>query len=408
MQDPSISQPTTATRGKSQRLYYLDWLRIMATLGVFLFHVSNTFNGTNAEISNAESSDLVLIIQTFFYPWGMPLFFLLSGVGSYFALRKRTTIQFTRERTMRLLVPFFVGTILLGPVQLYFSWRHKTETGVFDGSLLDFASVRLGYPFPKVIGAVGYHMWFLGFLFLFSLLAIPIFAWFKGDSGQRFIGRLAGICEHRGAILLFILPLAVVRLVLQPFFPQIQDWADFFVYWMFFLLGYLFIADERFTRAVRRDWGILLGVGIAAFMAGTAISLLYGSFGLEDPPRTSWDFLMWLIISVCAWCWTAFMLFIGMRYMDRDSRTLRYGQDTLLPFFVLHQAVILVIAYYVVQWQASILVKFLVIALGAFAVSLGITEFIIKRVPFLRTLFGMKAGPPRKSQIDQSSTTPAA
>lgn len=93
------------------------------------------------------------------------------------------------------------------------------------------------------------------------------------------------------------------------------------------------------------------------------------------------------------------MLFIGMRYMDRDSRTLRYGQETLLPFFVLHQAVILVIAYYVVQWQASILVKFLVIALGAFAVSLGITEFIIKRIPILRTLFGMKTDKSPKAQV---------
>jgi len=129
------------------------------------------------------------------------------------------------------------------------------------------------------------------------------------------------------------------------------------------------------------------------------IGLAYGSFGLEDPPRTSWDFLMWFIISVCAWCWTAFMLFIGMRYMDRDSRTLRYGQTTLLPFFVLHQAVILVIAYYVVQWQAGIFIKFMVIALGAFAVSLGITELIIKRVPLLRILFGMKAETHPKAQV---------
>ena len=62
-------------------------------------------------------------------------------------------------------------------------------------------------------------MWFLGFLFAFSLLALPLFIWLKGEAGRSFVSRLAGLCERRGAILLFILPLAVVRLGLQPFFP---------------------------------------------------------------------------------------------------------------------------------------------------------------------------------------------
>ena len=65
------------------------------------------------------------------------------------------------------------------------------------------------------------------------------------------------------------------------------------------------------------------------------------------------------------------MLFIGMRYLDRDSQALRYGQATLLPFFVVHQPVILAIAYFVVQWQAGILLKLLVVVLGAFVVPSG-------------------------------------
>jgi hypothetical protein len=232
-------------------------------------------------------------------------------------------------------------------------------------------------------------MWFLGFLFFFSLLAIPLFVWLKGETGRRVISRLARLCEHRGAILLFILPLAIVRLGLQPFFPELQDWADFFYFGAFFVLGYLLFADERFSRAIRRDWRILLGVGIAAFLAGTAIGMSFG-FELEKPPRMFWEFLEWGLIVACSWCWTAFMLYIGMRYLDHDSQALRYGQATLLPFFVVHQPAILAIAYFVVQWEAPIAIKLLVVVLGAFVVSIGLTELVIKRVHILRVLFGMK------------------
>jgi glucan biosynthesis protein C len=374
------------------RLYYLDWLRVLATLGVFLFHASNVFAGTGFEIANTESSDLILLIGVFFYPWGMPLFFLVAGAASWFALRRRSAGQFTRERTFRVLVPFFTGTILLGPIQLYLSWLHRTQTGVFDGTLLDFVAVRLAYPFPKILGALGYHMWFLGFLFFYSLLSLPLFIWFKGETGRRVISRLARLCERRGAILLFILPPAAVRLGLQPLFPRLQDWAEFFTFGTFFVLGYLLFADERFSRAIRRDWRILLGAGMVAWLAGTAIGYSFG-FEIEKSPRVFWEFLTWGLIAACGWCWTAVMLFIGMRYLDRDSKALRYGQATLLPFFLVHQPAILAVAYFVVQWEATIAIKLLVVVLGAFVVSIGLTELVIKRVGILRVLFGMKAPP---------------
>jgi glucan biosynthesis protein C len=405
MQSPVLSTQTGSTTQKSVRLHYLDWLRVLATLGVFLFHAINVFGPFEFEINNAQRSDVILLIQVFFFPWGMPLFFLVAGAASWFALRRRSAVQFTRERTFRVLVPFFTGTILLGPIQLYLSWSHRSATGAWDGSFVEFVAVRLSYPFPKILGAIGYHMWFLGFLFFFSLLALPLFVWLKGERGRRFVSRLAGLCERRGAILLFILPLAVIRLGLQPFFPQLQSWADFFYFGAFFVLGYLLFADERFCRAIRRDWGILLGVGIAAFLAGTAIGMSL-VFEIEKPPRVFWEFLMWGLIVICGWCWTAFMLYIGMRYLDRDSRALRYGQATLLPFFVVHQPAILAIAYFVVQWEAPVAIKLLVVVLGAFVVSIGITELVIKRVGILRVLFGMKARP-RTPVVQPLEATPA-
>jgi surface polysaccharide O-acyltransferase-like enzyme len=392
MQVSSVSQQTEGAVRDTRRLYYLDWLRVIAILGVFLFHASNVFNTANFEIKNVEQSEAITFIQAFFFPWGMPLFFLIAGAGTWFALRRRTASEFTRERTLRLLVPFFVGTLLLGPIQLYLSWRHRIQTGVFGGTFFAFVVDRLWGIDPQLFGAIGYHMWFLGYLFTFSLLALPLFIWFKGERGRHAISGLARLSEQRGAILLFIIPLAMVRMSIQPFFPEEHHWADFFTFGAFFVLGYLLFTDLRFAQAIRRDWPILLAVGTAAFLGAMAIGLSFESFSIEMAPRTPVEFLFWGLITACGWCWTAVMLFVGMRFLDRDNRGLQYGQEALLPFFVIHQPVIIVIAFFVVQWSVGIWPKMLVVFVGSFLISIGIVELIIKRVGTLRVLFGMKAG----------------
>jgi glucan biosynthesis protein C len=408
MQNSIASQQTGSAAHEvreSRRLYYLDWLRIIATLGVCLFHVFDVFSTAGFEIKNAEQSEVITIILGIVFPWGMPLFFVIAGAGSWFALRRRSAGQFTRERTLRLLVPFLTGTLLLGPIQIYLSWRHRIETGVFAGSLGEFVMDRLASIGPKLFGAIGYQMWFLGFLFAFSLLALPLFIWLKGETGHRVISRLAGLCEHRGGILLFILPLVAARLVLHPFFPLQHDWADFISFGLFFVLGYLVFADARFACAIRRDWPILLGVGLVTTLAFGMLILSLGSVDLEASPRALPEFLLWACVAAAGWCGAAFMLFIGMRFLDHDSKALRYGQATLLPFFVLHQTVMLAIAYFVVQWNVGILPKLLVVLIGSVVVCVGLIELVIKRVGILRILFGMKAEQVVQAQAVTASRT---
>ena len=398
-QSQVVSLQTDSTVHNAARLYYVDWLRVIATLGVFLFHASNVFNVGDFVIKNAETSMVVTIFQGFFFPWGMPLFFLIAGAGTWFALRRRSAGQYARERTGRLLMPFIFGSILFGPIQLFLEWSNKTQRGVRQGPFLDFVKARPWSAGPRFFGVVGYHMWFLGFLFCFSLLSLPLFLWFKGAAGQRFISRMARLCERRGGILLFILPLALVRLGLHPFFPYEHDWADFFCFMSFFILGYLLFADRQFAQAIRRDWPITLGVGIAAFLAFAAITLLTGDVNIEAGPRTLLDFVWWGLVAVNGWCWTAFVLFIGMRYLNHTNKWLQYGQEAILPFFVVHQTVIVVIAYFVVQWNTGMLPKMLVVFAGSFVVSIGLYELIIKRVGILRVMSGMKARHPDRAQV---------
>ena len=58
MQNPAVSQQRDPAASRAVRLHYLDWLRVIATLGVFLFHASNVFNTAKFEIKNAEVSEI--------------------------------------------------------------------------------------------------------------------------------------------------------------------------------------------------------------------------------------------------------------------------------------------------------------------------------------------------------------
>jgi surface polysaccharide O-acyltransferase-like enzyme len=129
------------------------------------------------------------------------------------------------------------------------------------------------------------------------------------------------------------------------------------------------------------------------FFAAGALDLAVEWMEASDTPGF---YLLWSIWAINSWCWTVFMLYIGMRYLNFTNNWLKYGQETILPFYLLHQPVIIIIAYYVVQWNAGITLKLLVVVVGSLVVTLGLIEFLIKRINFLRKLFGLK---PREASL---------
>jgi len=371
------------------RLHYLDWLRVLAILGVFLFHTVRPFDQIPWEINNAEPSILATLLFVLFLPWGMPLFFFLSGAGTWFALRRRAAGQYAVERVQRLLIPFIVGCILLSPIQFYFQWLHLSQTGTSVGTLGEFFLKRQVVLGPRVFGWAGYHLWFLGFLFIYSLIALPLFMWFKRDGGQRTIDWLVRLGQRRGGLLLFVIPLVIIQLVLRPYYPDYGDWADFVTMLAFFVYGYVLYADERFAQAVLRDWRLWFVAGVLS----TIFILAGGAAGIVtewlDSPGTPGFYLGWSVWGLNSWCWALFILCVGMRYLDFTNRWLVYGQETILPLYLLHHPVIIAIAFFVVQWNVGITVKWLVVVLGSFLVTLGLVE-VVKRMKVFRALFGMK------------------
>jgi peptidoglycan/LPS O-acetylase OafA/YrhL len=395
MHDSDVAETADRANQKSVRLHYLDWLRVLAILGVFIFHAVHPFDATDWHIKNGDQSLIVtLVFVIFLYPWGMPLFFLLSGAGSWFALRRRTWRQFVKERTMRLFIPFLIGSVLFLPLQAYLEWSHKTQIGVFDGPFLEFVINRgVGYQpgfSPMIFGWLGYHLWFLGFLFAYALISLPILLWLKCDGGQRFVGWLAKICERRSGLLFFTLPLILVQIILRPLFLAEHDWADFIFTLVFFVSGYILYMDERFLKAIRRDWPIMLAIGIISTLFFFVIGAMGVAMDWAVAIGTPEFFLLWIVFSVNSWCWTLFIINICMRSLDFTNRWLQYGQEMIMPFFLVHQPVIISIAFFVVQWDVNLWVKLLVVVLGSFVISLCVVELLVKRFNPARALFGMK------------------
>jgi glucan biosynthesis protein C len=392
MQSQVVLGQTDITPQASVRLHYLDTLRVLAVFMVVLLHTALPFTMVDWQVNNAETSVVASVFFiAFLAPWGMPFFFLLAGATAWFALRRRTARQFASERVRRLLIPFLVGSALFTPIEAYIEWMSRTNLkGNYAGSYLQFLFVeRFGGWNPLLFGWLGYHLWFLGFLFTFSLMALPFFTWLKGEAGRRLVSRLAKLCEHRGGVLVFILPLVLIQLSLRPFFPEEHNWGDFFHHLVFFLAGYLLYADERFLRAVRRDRWLVFSVAVACFL-GLTITVGLGEDSWLFDPSVPWFYVLWALTPIDAWCWSLFMLFVGMRFLDFSNQWTRYGQEAVLPFYVLHYPVVLTIAFYVVQWQAGVTVKMLAVTVGSFVVTLGIYELLVRRVGPLRTLFGIK------------------
>src|SRR5436305_4857874 len=91
---------------KEERLHYLDWLRVLAVLGVFYAHAVDIFDMYHWHIRGAEQNTRLMALVVFGTQWGMSLFFLLAGSSAWFALASRTGGPFIGERFKRLIIPF--------------------------------------------------------------------------------------------------------------------------------------------------------------------------------------------------------------------------------------------------------------------------------------------------------------
>ena len=377
------------------RLNYLDWLRALAVLGVFVYHTLQPFSAHEWHVRNDRPSDVVEALISFVDPWGIAFFFVIAGASAFLALRWRTPRRYVGERVMRLFVPLVVAYLLLCPVMAFIEARHLGEyAGSFvAGVPLFFDDVASDLPdsvFHPLLVPSTYHLWFVVFLLWFALLGLPIFLWVRGSGGRPVSAWLGDRARHRGSTLLFAAPIAIGPLAVFPRWPEAEDWGSFAYLFGFFVAGGVLMSDPRLTEAVRRDVVPALCVALAV---DTAFLLADGPGFIdvwEDDPSYSWAYAAaYFAITVQAWAWVQFLLGWGMRSKSFERPLPRSVSAAAMPFFLVHQPVVMAVAYAVVGWDAPVVAEWSVIGVVSFVLSAVLATWLA-RLPVLSTMFGVK------------------
>ena len=381
----------------NERRYDIDWLRVIVMLAVFFFHCASFFGGLKWHLNNNEKSIVAFVFIGWLDTWFMPFFFLLSGAGSWYALRYRDNVKYFLERTKRILVPLYtVGLFLLLPPQFYFEiYSNEGYRGTFWNSLHyyfnDMANFSFSWPGDLVHVPFSAHLWFLQFLFIASLLALPLFRFLRSEKGLYLIDKLADWCKHRSGIFIFLIPVLLMRIGLRSFFHGGYTWADFLEFILFFILGYIFTANDGFTESIKKNGWLCLAIGMICFAAeGFFIFKLGYNYPGSEP--FSFNFVLFeTVMSIGRWSWILFVLSLGAKYLNFNKRGLNYCNEAVLPFYILHQTVILCIGWFAIRWDIGILPKYFIISAASFVLIILIYELLISRFNVVRFFFGMRA-----------------
>lgn len=370
----------------TRRLHYVDWLRVLAVLLLFPFHSGRIFNAGEPFYAKAvPTSQVIGLFLGIIDRWHMPLLFLLAGASSYFALRKRTPSQYAKERGLRLGVPLLFGVLAVTPLQGWYGARANSGyttsflSYVTSGRLFDFSAflTRDDYFGGFVLG----HLWFILFLLLISLVALPFMAWGRERGAEALSGWSRRLARPPWWLLV-----AVVLFIAEGL-PWIGS-KNLPYYLVWFLLGCVALRDDAFAASAERNRWVALAIGLAICIAYILATPWRDT--LSDPG------VVLTIVNITgmlgAWMTVVGMLGMGRLYLDRPSAALSYLAEASYPLYILHQTVIVALGFYLITLPGGTWVRYPLVVAASVAMTFALYE-VIRRVRPLRFVFGMKPAP---------------
>ena len=192
-------------------------------------------------------------------------------------------------------------------------------------------------------------------------------------------------------MVLFAVPISILPLAVFPLWPESEDWGTFAYLFGFFIAGAVLMSDPRLVDAVRRDVAVSLGAAIAvdATIILTGVPGFIDGWG-SDPSYSPMYVWAYFAVTVQAWAWVLTFLGLGARAKAFRRPLPRSVSQATMPFFIVHQPVILAVAFVVVRWGVSIVAEWVVIVTISFLVSAAIA-LALARVPVVSAGFGVKA-----------------
>jgi peptidoglycan/LPS O-acetylase OafA/YrhL len=363
----------------TERWDFLDWLRVLAVFLVIFFHTGMIFVGWGWHIVNAETIPSLQWPMDLAHRLRMPLLFVVAGAGVWLALQRRTVGHMVRERTQKLLLPLVVGMFLIVPPQIYYE---RLLRGQWSADYLTFFLTRVLQFRPYPSGDFSWHhLWFILYLYVYVLALLPLLLLWKRHTPRLRPGPW---------LYLLALPLGCNEALLRPLFPEshnlVSDWYVFLHYLLLTAYGYLIASVPGSWKwlSEQRGRSLLTGVSVVALLIlGFSQHIIQHGSAADA-------------VGANVFTWLCVMAFLGYgyRYLAFSNGFLRWAREASYPVYILHQTVIVVIGYYVIQTSWSPWTKYFVILTLTLAACLALYQGCVRRFASLRLAFGLKPLPP--------------
>jgi len=367
------------------RRYDIDFLRVILFALLIFVHVGNFFDHTEGIIKNETTYEWMKYPQHFFSQWRLSLLFVISGIGTFYNISKKNGWEFVKDRFRRLFIPLVVGILFIVPPQVYLE---RLDKGQFNGNFFEF------WPLKAFVGVYPegnfswHHLWFVAYLFIFTIILIPVFLYLKNHPNAWIIHKVKKLTDYKFGLFALVIPLIVWQLLLSPRFPTthnlVYDWFNSTNYCTLFFYGFLLISfKDILWKNLMNNRRLYLFVALSTFALNIFIVYFVDSFSYK-----------WVVTSTgrAIYEWTMIVALIGYAatYFNKSNAMLTYANEAVFPIFILHLTITVLLSYYLKNIQIYMVVKFLIMIIGTFGISWLIYEFGIRRYNWVRPLFGMK------------------
>lgn len=362
---------------EKERLYFVDWLRVLVILTLIPYHCALTYTGLGDVYIISPIKDIIilplLIITASLDNFFMTLLFFLSGIGTYYALQHRSGSEYMGERTKKLIIPFLIGWIFICPLQAYFMGLYHGFSGSFLSFIPEFFS-------PKMASYLGYaHLWFLFYLFTFSAICIPLFNRWLKDTDR--LNRITSfLCKGYN----IFIPMAFIILVetfLRPIFVGrpyiiIMDWANDIVYLSVFVFGFIFGYDSKIQARINELTKISTVVSLICIPILVYFYYLWAVCGAQAALLTyTWAFLKGVYE-----CTAIIMLIgIGKRYLNKKNKIITYLNNASFTYFYWHYLPVSVLTYYLIRTNLHVYLKYSIVVILSYLFIFVFYELVVNR-----------------------------
>ena len=377
-----VTAPPTqpSPRPASERLYFLDWLRIGAFAVLVLYHVGLYYVRWDFHVKSPFSGPELEPWMKLSEPWRLSLLFMVSGAATSQMLRVGVDVALIRRRSRMLLLPLLCGVVLVVPPQSYFQVVQQYGYG---GNFLDFLALYFSHfrGFCQgekcLVLPTWNHLWFLPYLWSYTMVLCGLVAFWP----QVLVATAAIVHKALGGLALLVLPVGVLfslRLALLTRYPSTHalwnDWFNHAVYFGMFLAGALFATPKpMWERLAAVRWPALVAaIGSWYVLAFAALG------GLTEQAAVAIN------------QWAALVAAFGFAcvHLNFDNAWRARLTEAVFPVYILHQTIIIVGSQVLLPLRLRPLAEGPVLVVATFALSYAGYE-VLRRISVLRPWFGM-------------------